>query len=143
MAKDKQISTTKVEDILADHSPEVRTLVEQLRTIVHSAVPEAAESAHPVWHSIGYRHPRSGYFCGIFPHQDRVDLGLEFGVLLPDPAGLLEGQGKQVRYVRIRAGSEIREDALKALLRAALDLPQRRDVRLAMIRSAAKPVQDK
>jgi hypothetical protein len=80
-------ATTSVEDILADHAPPVRWLVERLREIIRQTVPEATESAHPVWHSISYRHPRSGYFCGIFPFQERVDLAFEFGVLLPDPGG--------------------------------------------------------
>jgi hypothetical protein len=80
-------ATTSVEDILADHAPPVRWLVERLREIIRQTVPEATESAHPVWHSISYCHPRSGYFCGIFPFQERVDLAFEFGVLLPDPGG--------------------------------------------------------
>ena len=55
--------------------------------------PEAVEKAYPSWHGIGYRLPESGYFCGICPLADSVKLGFEFGVLLPDPQGLLEGQG--------------------------------------------------
>ena len=93
-----------------------------------------------MWHSISYHHPLGGYFCGIFPFQDRIDLAFEFGVLLPDPDRLLEGNGKQVRYMRIKDENEIREPALKALLQAAIDLPERRDVKLGLVRAAAKPV---
>ncbi len=139
MPKAKSGSTTSVEDILADHTPPVRLLVERLRGIIRQTVPEATEAAHPVWHSIGYRHPRGGYFCGIFPFQDRVDLAFEFGVLLPDPDRLLEGDGKQVRYLRIKDENDIREPALKALLQAAIDLPERRDVKLGLVRLRAKP----
>jgi len=140
MPKRKPSADTQVEDILEGHDPEARALVERLRKIIREVVPTATESAHPVWHSIGYRHPESGYFCGIFPQADRVDLAFEFGVLLPDPDGLLEGAGKQVRYVRVRRDKDIRVRALKKLLLAAIDLPARRDVKLGLIRSAARPV---
>jgi len=140
MPKRKPGADTQVEDILESHNPVVRALVERLRRIIRETVPTATESAHPVWHSLRYRHPESGYFCGIFPQADRVDLAFEFGVLLPDPDGLLEGTGKQVRYVRIRRDKDIRVRALKKLLLAAIDLPARRDVKLGMIRSSAKPI---
>jgi hypothetical protein len=132
-------TTTSVEDILADHTPPIRLMVERLRSIIQQSVPEAIESAHPVWHSISYKHPRSGYFCGIFPHEDRINLAFEFGVLLPDPYKVLDGNGKQVRYMRIKNEGDIHEPALKALLQAAIDLPEGRDVKLGLIRAAAKP----
>ncbi len=131
-------ANTSIDNILASHSPEVRALVERLRQIIRATVPLAREAAHPVWHSIGYRHPDTGYFCGLFPQRDRVDLAFEFGVLLPDPDGLLEGDGKQVRYVRVRSDKDVRVRALKKLLIAAIELPKSRDAKLAMIRSSAK-----
>jgi len=87
MPKRKPDADTLIENILESHDPEVRALVEHLRKIIRETVPDATESAHPVWHSIGYRHPESGYFCGIFPQNDGVNLAFEFGVLLPDPGG--------------------------------------------------------
>ncbi|HKZ85129.1 MAG TPA: DUF1801 domain-containing protein [Anaerolineae bacterium] len=142
MPKRKPDADTLIENILESHDPEVRALVEHLRKIIRETVPDATESAHPVWHSIGYRHPESGYFCGIFPQNDGVNLAFEFGVLLPDPGGLLEGDGKQVRYVRIRRDKDIRVRALKKLLLAAIDLPASRDVKLGLIRSSARPVSE-
>ncbi|OGO71826.1 MAG: hypothetical protein A2Z49_04385 [Chloroflexi bacterium RBG_19FT_COMBO_56_12] len=128
----------KPEDILVDHSPEVRSLVEQLRRLIRETVPEATELAYPVWHAIGYRHPHSGYFCGIFPHADRVDLAFEFGVLLPDLQGILDGDGKQVRYVRIREPGDIRSEAIQNLIRATLSLPEGRTAKLWLVKSSAK-----
>ena len=126
------------EDILVDHSLEVRSLVEQLRSLIRETVPEAAELAYPVWHAIGYRHPHSGYFCGIFPHTDRVNLAFEFGVLLPDPQGILEGDGKQVRYMRIREPADIHSEAIQDLIQSALSLPHGRAAKLWLIKSSAK-----
>ena len=130
------------EDILTDHTPEVRRLAEKLRQLVRETVPEASEVAYPVWHAIGYRHPRLGYFCGIFPQTDCANLLFEFGVLLPDPQGLLQGQGKQVRYVPIRSTDDILVEPIKQLIRAALSLPDKHSVRVEMVRHAAKLRED-
>ena len=128
-----------LEEILADHTSEVRALSERLRKLVLQTVPTAAEVAYPGWHGIGYHHSESGYFCGIFPRKDRVQLGFEFGALLPDPNGVLEGTGKQVRYVMIREGKEIRVGAIKKLLLAAIDLPDEREAKLWLLKSISKP----
>jgi hypothetical protein len=49
----------------------------------------------------------------------------EHGALLPDPDGLLEGKGKQTRYVDIRRQQDIRVRPIKRLIRAALAYRQR------------------
>ena len=126
---------TKPEHILAGHTSEVRVLAERLRKLVLATVPTAVELAYPGWHGIGYHHSDSGYFCGIFPRKDRVQFGFEFGVLLPDPDGLLEGTGKQVRYVMVKEEKDIRVGAIKKLLLAAVDLPTEREARLWLVKS--------
>jgi len=129
-----------IEEILADHSPQIRDLTRRLAALVRETVPETRETVHRSWHSINYRDPVSGYFCGIFPRQDPVQVVFEFGVLLPDPDDLLQGAGKQVRYAEIREGDDIQEAQLRRLLLAALDLPPSRDVKLAMVRSGIEPL---
>ena len=126
------------DDILANHTPEVRHLAGQLRSLVRQAVPEASEVAYPSWHAIGYRHPRLGYFCAIFPFEDSLHFLFEFGVLLPDPHGVLEGQGTQVRYVPIRTPDDIQPEPFRQLIQAALSLPDKHSVRVEMVRSAAR-----
>jgi hypothetical protein len=78
---------------------------------------------------------------GIFPEEARVRLAFEFGILLPDPHGVLGGSGKQVRYVDIEEGGEIPVEAVKQLLLAATDLPEDRGARLSMVRNAAKLIE--
>lgn len=112
----------KPEHILADHSPRIRALARRLRGIVRRAVPEASEVAYPTWHAIGYRHPKAGYFCGIFPYDDHIKVYFEHGIRLPDPSGLLEGDGRQTRYLRVQRVKDIRMAALRRLLLAAIDL---------------------
>lgn len=66
---------------------------------------------------IGYRHRR--YFGFIAPKPDRVLLGFEHGTTLPDSTGLLEGSGKQVRYVSLRPGQVLPRDQLAELIQIA------------------------
>ena len=115
--------------------PEVREICDALRSLVRATAPEAKEVPYPSWHGIGYRHPQSGYFCAIFPQEDYVKLGFEYGVLLPDPDGLLEGTGKQVRYVMIHQLADIHAGAIRDLIVAALSLPAEREAKLWMIKN--------
>lgn len=113
------------EDILKEHPAEIRAICQGLRAIILDAVPEAAEKAYPGWRAIGYRHPKAGYFCGIFPIAGMVRVALEHGASLPDPDGLLRmppTSGKQVRYIEIEPGQAIPENGFVALLHEAIRL---------------------
>jgi hypothetical protein len=138
--KNNTAQAPTVAELLKDHSPQVRQIVQELRDLLRQAAPEAIESAHGVWHSIHYHDPHNGYFCGIFPQEETVLLVFEFGILLPDPEHVLEGTGKQVRSIRIRTGEELPAAAIRGLIRAALALPGSRKDKLAMIRSGARVV---
>ncbi len=107
------------DDILDGHSPEVRALTDQLRTLIKETLPEVREIAYPGWRGIGYHDLRAGYICAIFPQKNDVRLGFERGVRLPDPNGLLEGEGRQVRYVNIADSDGIQTAGLQQLLKAA------------------------
>ena len=110
------------EQFLAPFPTEIRGLVDQLRALITRTVTEVDEAVYTGWRLIGYRvrdDGRSHYFCYIAPFADRVTLGFEYGVLLSNDAGLLEGIGTQVRYVTIREPKDIREQALTALIAEA------------------------
>ncbi len=123
------------DSLLARYPREIRAWAERLRALIRDASPESSESANAVWRSVSYTHPESGYFCGLFPFLDRLDVAFEWGVLLPDPEGILEGDGKQVCYVRIHRAKDIRPRALRDLIHAALALPPGRAAKLAMLKA--------
>ena len=54
-------------------------------------------------------------------HAAHVNIGFYRGADLPDPAGLLEGSGKRMRHVKLKAGEEVDEEALEALIAAAYE----------------------
>jgi hypothetical protein len=110
------------EQFLAPFPAEIRTLADQLRALITRTVTEVDEAVYTGWRLIGYRvcdGRRSRYFCYIAPFEDRVTLGFEYGVLLSNDVGLLEGTGTQVRYVTIREAQDIRKQELAALIAEA------------------------
>lgn len=126
-------------DLLRQYPPPIRETVDRLRGIVHAIAPGAREKVNRGWRSINYLDPQVGYFCGIFPFEDRVDLIFEFGTLLPDPERMLEGEAKQTRYLRFRRPNDIRVQPTKAFIRAALALPPEHSTRRGLIQSKASP----
>jgi hypothetical protein len=57
-----------------------------------------------------------GYVNAFTAH---VNVGFFFGAHLADPAGLLQGTGKNMRHVKLRPSAEIDRAALAALIQAA------------------------
>jgi hypothetical protein len=139
MTKRQNKAKITVEELLQSHNPEIRAVVAGLQKLIMEMVPNAAETANPGWHSISYRHPEQGYFCVLFPTQDHVILVFEFGILLPDPNGVLVGDGKQVRNVILYSPDEIPAESIQQLLIEAINLPPGKNDKLELIRSGAKP----
>ena len=113
---------------LAGYSPDIEELAEQLRGIVHRAVPEAIERVRTGWRLIGYDVPvgrRTRYFAFVAPEPEHVHLGFEYGAWMDDPDGLLRGAHlrlKKVRFVTYEPADPIPADALLRLTREAADL---------------------
>jgi hypothetical protein len=92
-------------DLLAEHSDEVAELTRRLRAQIRAAHPELTEKIYVGWHGLGLHHPAKGYVAALFPRADEVRVGYEHGADLPDPCGLLHGDGRQVRYLVFRPGA--------------------------------------
>lgn len=113
---------TTPEDILRDHTPEVQATAAALRSLIGDAMPELAEKAYPGWHGIGYRHPKAGYVCGVFPHAETVRLLFEHGRELSDPHRVFTGGGTQTRWIELSDPADIPADAIRLLLLEAVAL---------------------
>ena len=113
------------EQFLAGFSLEIRSIARALRELVRAQVPHAREAVYPGWRLIGYRADhgnRNVYFAYIAPTADHVSLGFEWGLLVADPQGMLEGDGSQVRYARFRQLEDIRPEPLAPLIIQALEI---------------------
>lgn len=137
-----------VEAFLDDFPPDMRATVHELRRIVNTAVPDAAEHVVPGWRLIRYTIPvgrrRTRMFASTGPEPVHVHLFLEYGVLVPDPDRLLEGAHlglKRVRFLTFAPAIDVPEPVIVAYLRAAAGvalLPA--DARRAIADAGAEPV---
>jgi hypothetical protein len=57
-----------------------------------------------------------GYVNAFKTH---ASVGFYHGTMLDDPAGLLEGEGKRMRHVKLRPGKDLKVAALNDLIAAA------------------------
>ena len=88
-----------------------------------SAQPSLVPTVRFGWRSINFRHPRAKHLCAVFPLKDEVRLYFEHGRLLSNEAGLLEGNGKQVRAIIPEAGhGRYRRTQIGLLLAEAIAL---------------------
>jgi hypothetical protein len=110
--------TCAPEEILDGFDPRVIALANRVRRLVMGMIDGVTEAGYPGSKLIGFR--RHGYFAFVQPMRDHVRLGLEHGAALPDFGGLLEGDGKRVRYISIRSARAATSVAVKTLLSAAL-----------------------
>ncbi|PDT14090.1 hypothetical protein CO670_25045 [Rhizobium sp. J15] len=93
----------------------------RVRALVKQAEPEVVEEwkwrGVPVWE-------RGGIICTGETYKSVVKLTFAKGAALEDPAGLFNSslEGNTRRAIDFHEGDEIKEDALKALIRAAATL---------------------
>jgi hypothetical protein len=112
------------EEALSGSSREVTEIAEQLRDLIIDVYPDVVEVPWPKQRIIGYGvgpKKMSEHFCYIAAQRDYVNLGFYYGVELPDPDGLLEGTGKNLRHVKVRNIEQVAQAALRALLHSSLE----------------------
>lgn len=112
----------EVDALLDQHTPGVAATARRLRAAVLHGRPDLTEQVRHGWHSINYRDPAAGFLCAIFPMADRVQLVFERGTLLPDPAGLLGGSGRQVRSLEFTDASRIDDGVVQEFLDHAVEI---------------------
>jgi hypothetical protein len=83
-----------------------------VRELVHDGCPVACVADAP----FGY--------VNLF--KAHVSVGFYYGAMLDDPAGLLEGEGKRMRHVKLRRGQAADAAALSELIAAAYSDIRRR-----------------
>ena len=132
---------SSLSQLLDNYPGPVRALVAELSALIRSAAPGAREAVRLETRCLRYSHARCGYFCGLFPQVSSAQLLFEFGVLLPDPEGLLEGDGSHVRFVTVWANQPVRTNALRRLIVASYDLPRKRADKLDLVEARAAQCQ--
>jgi hypothetical protein len=111
-----------VDTFLKGYPPPVREIAVKAREVILSVMPDATEKVYPGWKVIQYGTgpDMKAVFAAISPQRERVNLGLANGVDLEDPDGLLEGDGKAIRHVRLTSPEAASAPAIRELVRGAL-----------------------
>ena len=105
------------EAYLGDQARRNQDVIRPLRRLVKRAAPQLQESVK--WGN-GCWVQGKAPVAYVYSAPDHVQFGFFHGSDLDDPMGLLAGQGKFVRHVKVRTRADIDERALGALLRQAV-----------------------
>jgi hypothetical protein len=105
------------DDYLAGQVPRNQTVIRALRTFVKRVAPQLQESVK--WGNGCWLQGKAPV-AYLYSAPDYVQFGFFRGSELDDPDGLLEGDGKFVRHIKVRKRADIDERAFEALLRQAV-----------------------
>lgn len=128
--------------------PKAQELFRSVRAALRERFPTANELAYDYTSQvvIAYAPADRGIdaILSIALRPDGVRLYFNQGPHLSDPKGLLQGSGKQARFIALEAASRLTDPDVAALIRAAIDragvpLPSTGSGRLVIRGAAAKP----
>lgn len=104
----------------SEHDPSIRRICHTLRDLIFATEPDLRESikwSNPVYEKRG----RVAYLSAT---DNYVTLGFFNGATLSDPEGKIEGMGKIMRHVKVRALKDIGEAAVVSCIREAVELDE-------------------
>jgi len=113
------LPTSRLANYLEHVPPEISDIVLELRSLIASVAPDAAEVRHSKGFS--YFHDQRGGtvsagICQIIIFDDHVRLAFIHGAFLSDPLGLLIGDAKYKKYIRIPSFEKAPWDYLKFMI---------------------------
>jgi hypothetical protein len=108
--------TAKKSSYVKDENPELRPVVQGLRSLVKKTVPGTRETVNS-WGIPTFEN--ADPFCFFMVGKKHVTFGFHNGTSLKDPEGLLEGTGKNVRHVKLRMMEDLEQKGLRELIKEA------------------------
>jgi hypothetical protein len=114
---DEAASASAAVDLyVARENPALVHVVDALRALVKKTVPASREAINP-WGVPVFQW--NGPLCYIRVGKKHVTFGFPRGASLKDPGKLLEGEGNNLRHVKIKDAAQVRNPNLKQLLEQA------------------------
>ena len=101
---------------MKEHAGELGTIAQQWFEVMRSCGDEVREVLHDGCPTACLGDVPFAYVNAFTSH---VNVGFFQGATLPDPARLLQGNGKFMRHVKLRPGTAMDEEALNRLIEAA------------------------
>ncbi len=130
--------------LLLPYGEVIQRLALATRRLILEEAPEASELVYEVYtiadHFTFTERP-SDAFVFTTTHANWVNLGFNFGSLLPDPDGLLRGEGKLIRHVRIAQATDLDVPGVRELVRAAISQAERPESKAGKPRTVVRTAQ--
>jgi hypothetical protein len=121
----KANAETQLKGFIAKFDPKHQAVIRAARKALRKRFPTATEIVYDNYNFfvIGYGPTErpSDSIISIAAAANGVGLCFIHGASLPDPAGILQGSGKQTRFVRLPSAAILEKPEVKALLQAAAD----------------------
>ena len=130
--------------LLLPYGEEIQKLALAARKLVLEEAPGASEFVYEVYtiaDHFSFTDRPSDAFVFTTTHADWINLGFNFGALLPDPDGLLRGDGKVIRHVRIAQEQDLSMPGVRELVRAAIEQAERPAGKAATPRTVVRTAQ--
>src|SRR5262245_8609089 len=112
------------EDILYQTTPEIQALAWRIRALILDVMPAAVEVLSIRDRTAIYGHNPAmrdrDQLVYIALPRGWARLGFYYGSELSDPAGLLEGEGKRLRHIKVRSEADLQSPAVRELVRLAM-----------------------
>ena len=110
----------RVEAWLGEQPRTLRPVARAAAGVLDEGLPGASQDikwGFPTW--VG-----NGNIAAVMAFGEHVNLQFYLGTQLPDPQGLLEGTGKDLRHVKLQHAKDAETPGVKGLVRAAWRLDQ-------------------
>ena len=114
--------------LLLPYGKVIKELALAARKLILEEAPEASEFVYEVYtiaDHFAFTERPSDAFVFTTTHANWVNLGFNFGSLLPDPYGLLRGEGKLIRHIRMARAADLDGPGVRELVRAAIAQAER------------------
>lgn len=105
---------TQVSDYIAQAAPDQRQIMETIRQLIHSSVPEVSEEFK--WSRPVFRTSKD--FAYFKTAKAYVTLGFFSFEKIDDTENKLEGTGKEMRHIKVRSTNDIDPAMLENWIKA-------------------------
>ena len=115
----------QIAGFIAKFDPKVAKLIRSLRLATRKRFPTAIELVYDNYNFLVFgfctTERASDCLVSLAANAHGVTLFFYWGAKLPDPQRILQGNGKQVRSIRLESAATLKRPEVEALLQAAVD----------------------
>ena len=123
-ATDRRAAEAQLRELIAKFAPAQKRLISSVRRWLQKRLPTGHELVYEYSDFVVISHSPSEHgYQGVFAIRasaDGVKLYLNNGKELPDPAKLLQGSGKQTRWIPLEGASTLTRPAVACLIEEAI-----------------------